>query len=390
MTQLARPHARRILALQLGMSWLPEQAGNGLDRVFFNLIEHLPDVGVDVTGLVAGSGNVTLSSGGAVHAFAPDDASLYRRLLGARKAVGQVVTTQGPDLVAAHFAVYVAPALRQISSLPLVVHFHGPWAAESAAEGAPALRVRMKRKLEERVYRRADRLIVLSDAFKSLLCEEYGVDASRVRVVPGGVDVEHFATSLSRDEARTQLGWPTDRPIVLSVRRLARRMGLDRLIAAFADVQTRIPDALLFIAGKGPEGERLQALVRESELQDAIRFLGFVPESELPLAYRAADLSVVPTVALEGFGLTTVESLAAGTPVLVTPEGGLPEVVSGLSPDLVMPSDAAGDIASALGDALLGNVGMPDSEACRSYAREHFTWDQVASRTRSVYEEVLA
>ena len=63
-----------------------------------------------------------------------------------------------------------------------------------------------------------------------------------------------------------------------------------------------------------------------------MRLLGFVAEEDLPWLYRACDISIVPSVALEGFGLPTIESLAAGTPVLVTPIGGLPETVSELDP----------------------------------------------------------
>ena len=69
---------------------------------------------------------------------------------------------------------------------------------------------------------------------------------------------------------------------------------------------------------------------------------------QLPLAYRAADLTVVPTVALEGFGLIAVESLAAGTPVLVTPVGGLPEVVAALSPALVLAATGSAPLADAV------------------------------------------
>ena len=75
-----------------------------------------------------------------------------------------------------------------------------------------------------------------------------------------------------------------------------------------------------------------------------VRMLGSSRDADLPLYYRAADLSVVPTVALEGFGLVAAESLAAGCPALVTPVGGLPSVVADLSPDLVL-EDATPDSA---------------------------------------------
>jgi glycosyltransferase involved in cell wall biosynthesis len=129
--------------------------------------------------------------------------------------------------------------------------------------------------------------------------------------------------------------------------------------------------------------------VRALGLEQHVRFTGFVPEDVLPLLYRAADLSVVPTVALEGFGLTTLESLAAGTPVLVTPIGGLPEAVCGLSPDLVLDGSGSGPLADGLTAALRGTVCLPDADACRAHVRAHHDWPVVAARVRDVYAEVV-
>jgi glycosyltransferase involved in cell wall biosynthesis len=94
-------------------------------------------------------------------------------------------------------------------------------------------------------------------------------------------------------------------------------------------------------------------------------------------------------VALEGFGLITVESLASGTPVLVTPVGGLPEAVAGLSQDLVLPSTGADAIADGLGKALDGTIRLPDSDACRAYARANFDNPVIAKRVAAVYNEAI-
>ncbi len=379
-----------IRTLQLGMSWFPEQAGNGLDRVYHALARHLPRAGVGVRGLVAGSEGVARTSGGAVQAFAPEAASLPGRLWALRQHVRRAVRREPVDLVAAHFALYTAPMLDLLDGRPLVVHFHGPWAGESEAEREHALIVKAKAALERLVYRRGARFIVLSEAFRHVLTTRYGVPEEHVRIVPGGVEVGRFDTGLSREEARRRLGWPADRPIILSVRRLARRMGLENLIEAMDHVRRHVPGALLFIAGKGPLAGELEARIAEAGLEQHVRLLGFVPDDDLPLAYRAATLSVVPTVALEGFGLITVESLAAGTPVLVTPVGGLPETVRGLDPALILESARTDALARRLVGVLRGDAALPSSDACQRYARERFDWPVVAARTRAVYEEVLS
>ena len=375
-----------LKVLQLGMGWLPEQPGNGLDRMYHNLVRSLPAAGIEVRGLVAGTNRVADDSGGAVHAFASDTAPLFSRLTAVRQSVRAVLEEEQVDLVAAHFALYAAPILDLLGDRPLVVHFHGPWALESGAEGESGLRTQTKKLLEGLVYRRATRCIVLSDAFRDVLVREYRVPRHRIARVPGGVDVDRFDTGLSRLEARRRLNWPVDRPLLLSVRRLAHRMGLESLIDALGIVREDHPEVLLHIAGLGPLRAALQRRIEDAGLTDHVRLLGFVPDEDLPLAYRAADVSIVPTVTLEGFGLITIESLAAGTPVLVTPVGGLPEAVSELSPSLVLQGRSPSSLAAGIHNALSHPHRLPAPADCQAYARRRFGWDAIARQTRAVYE----
>jgi glycosyltransferase involved in cell wall biosynthesis len=124
-------------------------------------------------------------------------------------------------------------------------------------------------------------------------------------------------------------------------------------------------------------------------LEKNVRLLGFVPDNKLASLYRAADFTVVPTIALEGFGLITLESLAAGTPAIVTPVGGLPEAVVRLSPDLVFASTAPEDIAQGIIDALSGRLRLPAREECQAYVAENFTWTIVAQKAIHIYGEAL-
>lgn len=382
---------RRISALQLGLHWFPERPG-GLDRIYQNLIEALPDAGVDVRGLVAGSADVARASRGVVRAFAAPEAPLFERLRGARRAVRETLREWSPDLIVSHFALYCAPSLDLYRDRPLVTHFQGPWSDEGEVERRDArgtISGTIKSLIERRVYRRSTRIIVLSSAFRDVLQARFGVPDDVIRVIPGCVDVPRFAITASRDAAREALGLPTDRPIVLTVRRLARRMGIEDLIASFRQVRHAVPDALLVIVGGGALKDELAARVEQLGLQDHVRLLGRVEDDMLPYAYRAADLSIVPTVALEGFGLTTIESLAAGTPVLVTPVGGLPEAVSGLSPDLVLPNFGANALAAGIVDALRGHLRLPSADACYAYARAGFDVPVKAARTAKVYQEAV-
>jgi glycosyltransferase involved in cell wall biosynthesis len=166
-------------------------------------------------------------------------------------------------------------------------------------------------------------------------------------------------------------------------------MGLENLIAAMDKVRRQYPDVLLLIAGKGSLAETLQAQIEELGLTEQVRLLGFVSDQDLGLAYRAADFSVVPTVAWEGFGLIVIESLAAGTPVLGTPIGGIPEILRPFSEDLVFEGTSLEQLAQGIIEALSGQRQLPSSKACEAYIREHYAWPAIAQRMKSVYQAAL-
>jgi glycosyltransferase involved in cell wall biosynthesis len=372
-----------VRVLALGVNWFSEGSG-GLDRVFHDLATAFPQAGIDMHGLVLGPPDAAASTGGRITAFGRGG-PLPMRLLQARRAISAALAAHDPDVVAIHFALFGLPALDVLHGRRVTVHFHGPWADEAAEEGAGWIGVKIRRAVEGAVYRRANRVIALSQAFAATLKNTYAVDPGRIVVVPGSVDIERFAPRMSREAARAALGWPAQARIILAVRRLVRRMGLDRLIEAMPSICAAVPDAMLMIAGRGAEAARLKALAHECGVADRIRFLGFLPEDDLPLAYRAAEINVVPSRALEGFGLTAAESLAAGTPSIVTPIGGLPEVVLPLSEKLVFHSAERPDIEAGLIAAL--SHALPDAAACIDYAERHFAPARAACDVGQVYRE---
>jgi glycosyltransferase involved in cell wall biosynthesis len=377
-----------LRTLQIGNDWLGERQG-GLNRVYAELVKHLPSAGVEVRGLVAARERAAFESGGVVTGFASPRAPLLRRLFKARSSGLHFLRQEKSDLIAVHFALYAFPLLDQLGCFPTVIHFHGPWAAESGAEGAGIWGAKLKATLERLTYQHGRRFIVLSQAFAIELQRRYGISEELIRLVPGGIDIDRFHDHLTRYKAREQMGWPTDRPIVLSIRRQMRRMGLENLIDAARILREKVPDVLVLLGGSGPITGDLQQRIDAHGLQESVRLLGRIDDVDLPTAYRAADISVVPTQALEGFGMITLESLASGTPVLVTPVGGLPEVVGPLAPQCVLDGMSAELIAQGLIEVLRNERPVPSSDACRAYAVQNFSWPVIAQLTRNVYEEAL-
>jgi len=378
----------QLSTLQIGLGTSSRDAG-GAERVFGELAAHLPACGVAFNGAVAEVQSSASANNASRYSFASEGSGTRARIIGARRTLSRVLESEKIDLVASHFALYSFPILDRVRRVPFVVHFHGPWSIESAIEGSDRIAAYLKHQIERLVYRSADRVITLSNAFADLVHDTYGVQRMRIHVIPGSVDLDHFGVSLSKAEARKELGWPLSRRILVSVRRLSHRMGLDLLIDAMPDVVAKNPEVLLYIGGKGPLRDALEQRVSALRLSRYVQFLGFVPEDRLPLVYRAADFNVVPTRACEGFGLVAAESLAAGTPSIVTPIGGLPEIVTPFSPDLVLRSHSTKDIAEGLIRALSGDISIPSSDECSDYAKTNFSSSLMASRTATLYRELL-
>jgi glycogen synthase len=358
----------------------------GSERYFWDLMRILPDLNIDAHGLVVGDPAASEPTARNVESFAPEGGAAIPRLLSLRRAAATGIMSN--DMVASHDARHTLPVLDLIRCRPLVVHFHGPLVREGREEGVGWKNMALRALAERTVYPSAARVIALSRANAAFLEHDYHVRPERIRIVPGAVDLERFRITCTREEARRKLGWPLDRPIVVAVGRLAAVKGLGNLIDAMAAVRCTVPDVVLYLVGSGPLEGTLRARVEAAGLADAVRFAGRKPSEEMPLVYRAADMSVMAANELEGFGLTVIESLACGTPAMVTPVRGLPETIEDFDRSLIFEDWSPAAMAAGIGEALSGRLPLPSEEACVAHA-SRFAWPTIARRISDVYHEVM-
>jgi glycosyltransferase involved in cell wall biosynthesis len=252
-----------------------------------------------------------------------------------------------------------------------------------------------RRLIEQRVLNRCDHIATLSRYTQERLEQEYCVRPDRIRVIPAGVDLVKFHPVSDKTKIRVELGTPPDRFILLTVRNLVPRMGLDRLLLAMQTVVEKIPHALLIIGGRGPLKDQLSALVERLALTKHVRMAGFIPEDQLPRYYQVADLFVLPTQELEGFGMVTLEALASGLPVLGTPVGGTNEILPGLDRRLVLSDSNPQTMAQGVIDYHQQIQKASDGSAimasrCRQFAETHYSWDAHVASLEALFSACKA
>jgi rhamnosyl/mannosyltransferase len=242
---------------------------------------------------------------------------------------------------------------------------------------------RVYRPFVRRLLRRADRVLVTTDAYLhgSPLLRPF---VDRCSVVPLGIDPRPFL-DLESPAARALR---VERPAVLFVGRLRHYKGLDVLVDAAASV-----DADFRIVGDGPMSRALRRQAAGSAAAERIRFFGQVPDADLPAHFAAADVVVLPSVnRSEAFGLVMLEAMAAGRPVVSTELGTGTSVVNqhGETGLVVPPHDAV-----ALASALVTLLGDPErraamGEAGRRRVASQFHVDTMADRVVEIYRHTLA
>jgi glycosyltransferase involved in cell wall biosynthesis len=242
-----------------------------------------------------------------------------------------------------------------------------------------------------RGLKNAQMLITDSESTRRDLISILGVPSDRTKAIFLGVDHHRFSPgpAVADREALSGLGVDADAPYVLYVGSLHARKNIDTLITAFANARTQIPNLRLVFAGSPRTDEksvrRLRQLTHELALAQSFQILGSVPENVLASLYRSAAVLVLPSH-YEGFGFPALEAMACGCPTICSNVSSLPEVVgdSGILIDPDSPDEIASRITEVCTNTVVANA-LRDRGISRAAT---FTWDQTASSTIDVYQEV--
>jgi glycosyltransferase involved in cell wall biosynthesis len=292
-----------------------------------------------------------------------------------------------PDVVHAHFWMSGLAALDAARGLglPVVQTFHALGAVKRRHQGDRDTSPIGREAAERRIASAVDHVLATSDEELFELAR-MGASPSCVSVVPGGVDPGVF-----RPDGRA-LPRSSGRPRVAVVTRLVERKGIGDLVAALVAV----PDCELIVAGgperehldRDPEHRRLRGLAQAAGVAGRVTFLGRLTRVGVAELIRSADVvACVPWY--EPFGMTAVEAMACGVPVLATAAGGLVDTVVDGVTGVHVPPRQPGAIARALVELLaLPRVRASMGEAGTERARARYRWDVIAGRTLGVYRRI--
>ena len=350
----------------------------------------------------------------------------------------QYMRDNRPDVIIIHSssAVFGLKLRLEKLNIPILYYFHSPWHLEyeslnksNKEERLPffrsiivAILSKLRKSHELKNLKAASTIITLSKSMQSIMLKEHPSIASKnLMVNPGGANGDIFYPE--SDEERYKIRKSIfageikdDDFILITSRRLVPRTGVDFLIQALAILKNnenlnnyldtsvgKIEQAQpkdepltplvesnknikLILTGSGASELELKQLVKDLNISDDVIFTGYVSEDALAKYYRASDLFVMPTKYLEGFGLSTVEAMASGLPVIGTNVGGTPEILSKISNDLIIEEVTPEAIANKIKDF----VGKANIEEYRDKSikcfNEYYTWDRHVERLMDLLE----
>jgi glycosyltransferase involved in cell wall biosynthesis len=305
------------------------------------------------------------------------------------------------DLVHANFwmSAYVALKLKLEIGLPFVVTYHALGKERRLHHGTKDDFPEQRFAIEEQSMCLADMVIAQCSHEKEQMMSLYGASESNMTIIPSGYDPSEFYP-MDQKSLRKKLGLSLDEKIVVQIGRMVERKGVDnvirgvaRMIAAHPDTQVR----LLIVGGDGriadpektPEIGRLMKVAREEGIFDQVTFVGARAHNELKYYYNVADIFVT-TPWYEPFGVTPLESMGCGTPVIAAAVGGLTYTVVDEVTGYLVPAKDPDALGVRIADILLTpHVAKKMQKDALRHVTSHFTWEAISKRMAALYAHVI-
>ncbi|WP_420147378.1 glycosyltransferase [Spirosoma sp.] len=309
--------------------------------------------------------------------------------------------TRPYSLVHAHFFMsgYVACQIKQQLEIPFVVTFHALGKVRKRYQADSDRFPEDRDAIEQCVIQQANATIALCPQDREDLIQLYQVTPAQITLIPNGFNHQQFYP-VDKALARLLIGCETTEPILLQLGRLVPRKGVDNVVQSLATLHREygIRARLLIVGGDStqpdptltPEIGRLMELARQIGVEQWVTFTGSRNRDDLRYYYSAADVFVT-TPWYEPFGITPLEAMACGTPVVGSAVGGIKHTVLDNETGFLVPPNQPKALAAKLA-ALLFNrkLRLLLGNQAVSHVQANYTWQRVAELTAVLYEQILA
>jgi len=261
--------------------------------------------------------------------------------------------------------------------IPFIFHIHSSLLHIEYLNSKPIVK-----KFRRYILNKSSKIIALSEYWRNKLLEIKDVPEEKFITVYNFVDTDKF-NRYEKEKCRRKLKLPKNKKIIFGIGQMTERKGFQYLIEAIPKVIKVREDILFVIGGKGPTKEKLEKKTQEYEMEEYVKFIGFVPDELLPIWLNACDIFVLPSLR-ETFPIVMLEALASGKPVVGTKIAAMPEVISsdeyGLLVEPANPEDLAEKILIALEKEW-------NEKNIKKYA-ERFTWEKIGKKLTILYKGI--
>lgn len=292
----------------------------------------------------------------------------------------------GFDVIHAHdwLVAYAGRSVAKIFEIPLVTTIH---ATEHGRNLGLHNRMQIEiNEIEKNLALEADRVICCSQYMQREISSLFGRGIEDLNIIPNGVDPEAFLALPDRPRFSIQ----DEDLVVFFIGRLVPEKGVCFLLRAFPQVLKSVPQAKLYIGGRGPQQKDLERMVLHMGMDDRVHFTGFIYNEERNYVYNKARVAVFPSL-YEPFGIVALEAMATMTPVVVADAGGLGEIVQNEVTGLKVAPGNEDELAQAIIRILTDNQLAQRLQTSASQEIESvYKWDVIARSTAEVYEQVQA
>lgn len=234
------------------------------------------------------------------------------------------------------------------------------------------------------IYKKADKIQAISN-FLSSRARKYGYKKD-LAIVPNGVDLKKFTRDFSSEELqglKNKLGITDKEKVIITTSRLVHKNGVDILITAVKNLPVKV-----LILGSGVQESKLKALTQELEIKDKVLFLGHVDHDDMVKYLKISDIFIRPSRS-EGLGVSFLEAMAAGLPVIAPAVGGIPDFLKDGKTGLFCESDNPADLSQKI-KTLLEDEGLYQeivTNGCQLML-DDYSWDTIAEEMKKVFQSL--